>query len=49
MIESKVERGRNNKQTRKIKTSEENLKIIPITQQKTKKININGKEIKMSK
>jgi len=48
-VEREIERISKFERKWKIKTSEEKFKIIPIAQLKTKKINVNGKEIETSK
>ncbi len=47
-VERETERIKKFERMWKIKTSEEKFHIIPIAQYKTKKINVNGKEIETS-
>ncbi len=47
-VEREIERINKFERKWKIKTSEEIFKIIPFAQYKTKKINVNGKEIETS-
>ncbi len=47
-IEREIERINKFERKWKIKTSEEKFKIIPIAQLKTRKINVNGKDIETS-
>ncbi len=47
-VEREIERINKFERKWKIQTSEEKFKIIPIPQLKSKKINVNGKEIETS-
>ncbi len=47
-VEREIERINKSERKWKMKTSEEKFKIIPIARLKSKKINVNGKEIETS-